>query len=60
MESVRYGIREGLTPEEIYDSPIMDKTKLKKYFDKDYLIKMFKYMLTAVPVIETVNNDKSS
>ena len=28
MESVRYGIREGLTPEEIYDSPIMSKTKL--------------------------------
>ena len=61
MEVVRYGIRESLTPEELYNSPIMNKVKLGKYFDKDYLVKMFKYMLATTPLItKNTDDDRSS
>ena len=61
MEGVRYGVNESLTPEEIYDSPIMTKIGLAKYFDKEYLIKMLGLMLGSTPVIVNKNkNDKNS
>lgn len=61
MEGVRYGVNESLTPEEIYDSPIMTKIGLAEYFDKEYLIKMLGLMLGSTPVIVNKNkNDKNS
>lgn len=62
MEGVRYGIKEGLTPEEIYNEcNVLGFTELKPYFKKDYLIKMLGLMLGTTPVIvNSKNNDKSS
>lgn len=61
MEGVRYGIKEGnLTPEEIYNEcEISGFKELKKYFRKDYLIKMLGLMLSTTPVIVN-SNDKTS
>ena len=62
MEGVRYGIKEGLTPEEIYNEcNVLGFTELKPYFKKDYLIKMLGLMLGTTPVIvNSKNNDKSN
>ena len=61
MEGVRYGIKEGLTPEEIYNKcEICGFSVLKRYFKKDYLIKMLELMLGATPLLNNTNNDKTS
>lgn len=62
MEGVRYGIKEGLTPEEIYNKcNILGFAKLKHYFKKEYIIKMLGLMLGTAPlVINSKKNDKSS
>lgn len=62
MEGVRYGIKEGLTPEEIYQQcPVQGFEDLKYFFKKDYLIKMLGLMLGTTPaIINTKANDKTS
>lgn len=61
MEGVRYGIKEGLTPEEIYNKcETYGFSILKHYFKKDYLIKMLELMLGATPLLNNTNNDKTS
>lgn len=62
MEGVRYGIKEDLTPEEIYNEcKVQGFLDLKKNFTKQYLIKMLGLILGIVPVIvNSKNNDKSS
>ena len=62
MEGVRYGIKEGLTPEEIYQQcKVSGFAMLKYFFKKDYLIKMLGVMLGTTPVItNTKTNDRTS
>ena len=62
MEGVRYGIKEGLTPEEIYQQcKASGFAVLKHFFKKDYLIKMLGLMLGTTPVIiNTKTNDRTS
>ena len=62
MEGVRYGIKEGLTPEEIYQQcKVSGFAMLKYFFKKDYLIKMLGLMLGTTPVIiNTKTNDRTS
>ena len=61
MEGIRFGIKEGLTPEEIYsECNIPSFTALKDYFNKNYLIKMLGLMLGTVPVMDNIDNDKIS
>ena len=61
MEGVRYGIKEGLTPEEIYNKcETYGFAILRRYFKKDYLIKMLELMLGATPLLNNTNNDKTS
>ena len=62
MEGVRYGIKEGLTPEEIYQQcKVSGFAVLKYFFKKDYLIKMLGLMLGTTPVIiNTKTNDRTS
>lgn len=60
MEGVRYGIKENLTPEEIYNQcNVQGFLDLKKHFTKQYLVKMLGLMLGTFPVIFK-NNDKTS
>lgn len=60
MEGVRYGIKEDLTPEEIYNQcNVQGFLDIKKHFTKQYIVKMLGLMLGTVPVIFR-NNDKSS
>lgn len=62
MEGVRYGINEGLTPEEIYQQcKASGFAVLKDFFKKDYIIKMLGLMLGTTPaIINTKANDKTS
>ena len=61
MEGVRYGIKEGLTPEEIYNEcQTTGFAALKPYFRREYLVKMLGLMLGTTPLIINTNNDKSS
>lgn len=61
MEGFRYGIKEGLTPREIYDEcDVSGFIELKKFFNKEYLIKMLGLMLGTVPVMVNIDNDKTS
>lgn len=62
MEGVRYGIKEGLTPEEIYQQcKASGFAVLKDFFKKDYIIKMLGLMLGTTPVIiNTKTNDRTS
>lgn len=61
MEGVRYGIKEGLTPEEIYNEcQTTGFAALKPYFRREYLVKMLGLMLGTTPLIVNTNNDKSS
>ena len=61
MEGVRYGIKENLTPEEIYNECNIQSFKtLKKNFRKPFLIKMLGLMLGTTPLIVNTTNDKSS
>lgn len=61
MEGVRYGIKENLTPEEIYNECNIQGFKtLKENFRKPFLIKMLGLMLGTTPLIINTTNDKSS
>lgn len=62
MEGIRYGIKNKLTPEEIYDKcQVPGFNMLRKYFSKEYLIKMLGLMLgTATPIMINTNNDRTN
>lgn len=59
MEGFKYGVENGLTSEEIYNSELFKATQLPQFFKKDFLIKALDTMLALTPFV-IKRNDKSS